>query len=180
MPFKSLVLAHYQKAEYTDKLAEMCGYGLHTFRRIFKKEFGISLYKWLNQKRAEHITIRETDPKGFVVEVKLIDGNLWLTKHEIADLFNVFVNTIGNNLRAIFKSGILREEDVSSVHSFDQNGKLSSITLYNLEVLIFLSYRIASFEAQAFRKWVMKALHYKYTKENKNIRLLDVSFISLN
>lgn len=126
-----------------------------------------------------YITIRETNHKSFVVEVKLIDGNLWLTKHEIADLFNV-LNTIGNNLHAIFKSGILSEEDVSSVHSFDQDGKLCSITLYNLEVLIFLSYRIASFEAQAFRKWVMKALHYKYAKENKNIRLLDISFISLN
>ncbi len=37
-----------------------------------------------------YITIRETNHKSFVVEVKLIDGNLWLTKHEIADLFNVF------------------------------------------------------------------------------------------
>lgn len=55
VPFKSLVLAHYRKAEFTDTLAEMCGYGLHTFRRIFKKEFGISPYKWLMIKRAEHI-----------------------------------------------------------------------------------------------------------------------------
>lgn len=58
VPFKSLVLAHYRKAEYTDVLAEMCGYGLHTFRRIFKKEFGISPYKWLIMKRAEHIRHR--------------------------------------------------------------------------------------------------------------------------
>lgn len=58
VPFKSLVLAHYRKAEFTDALAEMCGYGLHTFRRIFKKEFGISPYKWLNMKRAEHIQHR--------------------------------------------------------------------------------------------------------------------------
>lgn len=55
VPFKSLVLAHYRKAEYTDKLAEMCGYPLHTFRRIFKKEFGTSPYRWLTLKRAEHV-----------------------------------------------------------------------------------------------------------------------------
>lgn len=58
VPFKSLVLAHYRKAEDTDKLAEMCGYGLHTFRRIFKKEFGTSPYKWLMMKRTEHIRHR--------------------------------------------------------------------------------------------------------------------------
>lgn len=62
VPFKSLVLAHYRKAEYTDKLAEMCGYGLYTFRRIFKKEFGMSPYKWLVMKRAEHIRHRLSLP----------------------------------------------------------------------------------------------------------------------
>lgn len=126
-----------------------------------------------------HITIKETGHKGFVVEAELIDGNLWLTKHEIADLFNVFVNTVGNNLRTIFKSGVLHEENASSVYSFDRNGKLCSITLYNLETLIFLSYRIASFEAQAFRKWVMKALN-EYTKDHKKNHLRDISIISLN
>lgn len=58
VPFKSLVLAHYRKAEYTDRLAEMCGYNLHTFRRIFKEKFGISAHKWLKSKRAELIKYR--------------------------------------------------------------------------------------------------------------------------
>lgn len=58
IPFRSQVLTHYRKAEFTDKLAEMCGYGLHNFRRIFKKEFGMSPYKWLMMKRAEHIKYR--------------------------------------------------------------------------------------------------------------------------
>lgn len=58
VPFKSVVLAHYRKAEYTDRLAEMCGYNLYTFRRIFKKEFGISAHKWLTIKRAELVSHR--------------------------------------------------------------------------------------------------------------------------
>lgn len=58
VPFKNLVLAHYRKAEYTDLLAEMCGYGLYSFRRKFKQEFGISPHKWLIQKRAELIRYR--------------------------------------------------------------------------------------------------------------------------
>lgn len=62
IPFKSLVLTHYRKAEFTDTLAEMCSYGLYTFRRVFKKEFGISPYKWLTMKRAEHIRHRLSLP----------------------------------------------------------------------------------------------------------------------
>lgn len=62
IPFKSLVMAHYRKAEYTDTLAEMCGYGVYNFRRIFKIEFGISPYKWLTIKRAEHVKYKLTIP----------------------------------------------------------------------------------------------------------------------
>ncbi|MCS2893544.1 helix-turn-helix domain-containing protein [Parabacteroides faecis] len=62
VPFKSLVLAHYRKAEYTDTLAEMCGYPLHTFRRLFKSEFKMSAHKWLTMKRAEHVLHRLSLP----------------------------------------------------------------------------------------------------------------------
>ena len=55
VPFRSLVITHYRKANNTVELAELCGYGVHTFRRIFKNEFGTSVYQWLIQKRAEHI-----------------------------------------------------------------------------------------------------------------------------
>ena len=58
VPFKSLVITYYRKAEYTDKLAEMCGYPLHTFRRKFKEEFGVSAHRWLTIKRAEIVRHR--------------------------------------------------------------------------------------------------------------------------
>lgn len=58
VPFRNLVLIHYRKANNTEELAELCGYGVHTFRRIFKNEFGTPVYRWLIQKRAEHIKYR--------------------------------------------------------------------------------------------------------------------------
>ncbi len=113
-----------------------------------------------------YIKIEENSQREFVVEAELIGGNLWLSEHEIADLFNVFVSSVGNTLRAIFKSGVLRKENVSRIHTFKYKGHKCETTLYNLETLIFVSYRIASFEARAFREWVMKALS-EYTRENK-------------
>ena len=113
-----------------------------------------------------NIKITETVHQEFIVEVQLTDGNLWLTKHEIADLFNATINTISNSLHSIFKSGILREEEVTRIHLSDQNGKQCQMTLYNLEVFIFVSCRIASFEARAFRQWVIKAL-CRYTRDAK-------------
>ena len=51
-------MAHYHKANNTEELANLCGYGIHTFRRIFKAEFETSVYQWLIQKRAERIKYR--------------------------------------------------------------------------------------------------------------------------
>jgi len=119
------------------------------------------------------IKIWETKHQKFVVEVKLADGNLWLTKHEIADLFNVTVTTVSNSLHSIFKSGILREEEVTSIHLTDQNGKQCQTTLYNLEALIFVSYRVRSGEARVFRQWVTNAL-CEYTVGKKNVTAGEV------
>jgi len=116
-----------------------------------------------------YIKIKETSHQKFIIEARLVDGNLWITKHEIADLFNVRVITVGNSLSAIFKSCISNKEDITSVHSFERNGKPCTTTHYNLEALILVSYRIASFEARAFRQWVMNAL-CEYTRDDKNIR----------
>lgn len=62
IPFKNLVLSHYQKANSTQGLADLCGYGVITFRRIFKEEFGVSVYHWLIEKRSEHILYRLSFP----------------------------------------------------------------------------------------------------------------------
>ena len=135
-----------------------------------------------------YINITENDRHEFTVEAKLINGTLWLTKHEIADLFNVFVSSIGSNFRSILKSGLLQEENVTRIHKYENNGRQSEMALYNLEALIFVSYRIASFEARAFREWVMKALtEYTRSKPQREKEVLIVynlssrlPFISLN
>jgi len=110
------------------------------------------------------------------VETELVNCTLWVTKHEIADLFNVFVSTIDSNLKSIFKSDLLYEEDVTRIYKYENNGRQCEMTLYNLDVLICVSYRIASFEAKVFREWVMKALT-EYLKNDK--RKFDV-FVVLN
>jgi hypothetical protein len=120
-----------------------------------------------------NIRIKETNHHQFIVEVQLVNGNLWLTKHEIADLFNVSIGIASNNIRAIIKSGVLQEEAVTRIYLTERNGKPCQTTLYNLEALIFVSYRIASFEAMAFRQWVMKAL-CEYTRDDQDVHEKEV------
>ena len=81
------------------------------------------------------------------VSVRLENGNVWLTKHELARLFGVFIQTIDANMRSIFKSRILNESEAA---------------------VIFLSFRINTYCTKLFREWVLNSLcEYKRLKEKQ-------------
>ena len=120
-----------------------------------------------------YIKIKNNGNNQLIIEAKLVNCTLWMTKYEIADLFNVYVSSVSNNLRAIFKSGILRKENVTRIHKYESKGRQCEIVLYNLEALIFVSYRIASIEARAFREWVLKVFtEYNLTKPKRKENFL--------
>lgn len=118
------------------------------------------------------IKFKKNKENQLIIEAKLVDCTVWLTKNEIAVFFNVFTSSVDNHLRAIFKSSLLRKENVTRNYQYEKSNRQCETTLYNLEVLIFISYRIASYETQVFREWVMKAL----TKYNqvKPIAQIDI------
>lgn len=86
------------------------------------------------------------------VTIRPVEGNIWLTQHQIARLFEVFVSAVGSNIRSILKNEILREEEVCR-HQYTENG--SRFTLYNLEMITALAFRLRSRPAQQFRQWII-------------------------
>lgn len=113
--------------------------------------------------------------KPIIVEVKIVNGTVWMFKNEIARLFDVFLQTVGNNFRSIFKSSILREEDVTKELKLkNEKGQDIYVTYYNLEAIIFLSYRIDSRYTKAFREWVMNAFHEYNCMEKKVAKVIVV------
>jgi hypothetical protein len=100
------------------------------------------------------------------IEMQLANSNLWLTKNELARFFGCFVQKINAELKNIFKSGLLREEDCTFCNCYIDKGIEKQTEYYSLEVLIFLSYRINSFQAKIFREFLKSAL-YKHLKKEK-------------
>lgn len=122
-----------------------------------------------------YIKITEEEIGKPIVEVKIVNGTVWMFKHELARLFDVYLQTVGNNFRSIFKTGLLREEEVTmELKLKNERGQDIYVTYYNLEAIIFLSYRINTRYAKSFREWVMNALcEYKQLK-NKQSEVLVV------
>jgi len=121
-----------------------------------------------------YLKIVENQNKGFTVEAKLVNGDLWLTQSELAEIFNVYTTTIANNLRSILSTGLLNSEDVTFEYKYENNRGVECITtFYNLEAVIFLSYRLLGFSAKAFREWVMNSLsEYLKSDEEKTEEVL--------
>lgn len=82
-------------------------------------------------------------------------SEIWMTGHQLADLFGCFVNKISANVRAILKTGVLDESKVCRIYHY-KNGDF--VEQYNLEMIIALSFRIQSRNAETFRKYLLKKL----------------------
>jgi hypothetical protein len=120
-----------------------------------------------------YIQIVIEEGKAPSVKAQLVNNTVWMAKDEIARLFNCFNQKIEANIRSIFKSHLLWETDVIHTYRYTDKGVEKQIVYYNMEVLIFLSYRIASLEARIFREFVNSALreHLQTDDRKENAKL---------
>ena len=99
------------------------------------------------------------------IEVRVQNGDVWLTQKAISQLFDVDRSVITKHLSNIFKEGELDEN--STCANFAQvadNGKTYNYKFYSLAAIIAVGYRINSERAMQFRTWATKVLD-TFTKQ---------------
>jgi hypothetical protein len=104
------------------------------------------------------ITIRNTNLDGILFFIELSeDGTVWMTKIEIASLFNVLLSSVEANLKILFKSGRISEKEVKKEVSKTQgNDQKYIVEYFNLEAIVALSYRMNGHICTLFRQWIVK------------------------
>ncbi|MDH6311594.1 hypothetical protein M2137_000344 [Parabacteroides sp. PFB2-10] len=108
------------------------------------------------------------------VQITPVDGEVWMTQHQIADLFECFVAKVNSNIRSILKSGVLWESDVCRIYHYN-NGNF--VEQYNMEMITALSFRIKSRNAEMFRKYIIE----KSVRTEKKARLiLSLDIVDIN
>ena len=99
------------------------------------------------------------------VQVIVKDGTIWCTQKAMAQLFGVDRSVITKHLKNIFDSGELRQESVCAKNALTAaDGKKYQTTLYNLDAIISVGYRVNSIRATKFRQWATLVLKEYITK----------------
>ena len=86
--------------------------------------------------------------------VSIPDGNVWMSFAELVVLFDVAAPTLKAAIRAIHKSGVIAEH----TQHCEVRPYTYWATLYNMDMIIALAFRIHSYGAEKIRSEVSKRI----------------------
>lgn len=82
-----------------------------------------------------------------------LSGNVWMSDYEISDLFGVTFSAVNSHIKAVYKSGVLKECDTYRYIRLENGNRADA---YNLEMITALAFRLNSLPAKIFRQWMVR------------------------
>ena len=94
------------------------------------------------------------------IEVRVQDGDVWLTQKAMGELFDVGRTAITKHLKTIFTDGELDKNAVcAKMAQTADDGKNYRYNFYSLPAIIAVGYKVNSKRAIQFRQWATKVLN---------------------
>lgn len=90
------------------------------------------------------------------LDVRLENETVWLTQAQLCQLFQRDVSVISRHIKNVFAEGELEKE--SNLHFLQIATSDRPVTLYSLDVIISVGYRVKSIVGTRFRQWANKVL----------------------
>ena len=117
--------------------------------------------------------IYATEDGSTNLQVKLEKDTVWLTQAQMSDLFQKDQSVIARHISNVFKEGELeKESNMQILHNTLSKYKPTSV--YSLDVIISVGYRVKSKRGVQFRQWANKVLKEYLVKGyaiNKDIQI---------
>lgn len=106
------------------------------------------------------IVIYQTKDGETSIDVQFQNETVWLSQAQMAELFQKDRTVIGRHINNIFKEGELEREITCAnfAHMGSDADQQYITTLYNLDVIISVGYRVKSKRGTQFRIWANKVL----------------------
>ena len=86
-------------------------------------------------------------------ELTIPSGEIWMSESELVDLFGVFIPKLRNTIQTLYKEELIRPYETERTIRQKRNLHL---TVYNMEVVMLLAFRLNSYQARAVRKELME------------------------
>ena len=112
------------------------------------------------------------------LEVRLENDTVWLSQAQIAELFERDRTVIGKHIKNCYKEGELDQNITCAkfAHMGIEGDQTYEYTMYNLDVIISVGYRVRSIRGTQFRQWANKVLKEYLLRGyavNQRINLLE-------
>ena len=105
--------------------------------------------------RGEIILYQTADGRTSI-DVKLENETVWLTQAQMAMLFDKDQSVIARHIKNAFSEGEIDDSNMQILHN--TLSKYKPTTVYNLDVIISVGYRVHSNRGVQFRKWANSVL----------------------
>ena len=107
----------------------------------------------------DNIIIYNTDDGKSNVKLYASDGTVWLSQKAMSELFNCSVDNISLHLKHIFSDKELDRDSVTEESSITaSDGKHYKVTLFNLDAILAVGFRVRSPRGVQFRRWANTTL----------------------
>ncbi len=105
------------------------------------------------------LIVYQAEDGSAMVDVRLQDETVWLSRKEMAVLFGRDYKTVSKHINNVFKEGELRKNSVvAKFATTGDDGKTYQVEYYNLDVIISVGYRVKSKQGTRFRIWATSVL----------------------
>ena len=102
----------------------------------------------------ERNIIKWSEYSGYT-ELTIPSGEVWMSESEMVDLFGVFVPKLRNAIKALYKEELVKPYEAERIIKKKDN---LYFTVYNMEVVLLLAFRLNSYQARAVRRELMERI----------------------
>ena len=88
-------------------------------------------------------------------ELTIPSGEIWMSESELVDLFGVFIPKLRNAIQALYKEELIKPYEAERTIKKIDN---LYVTVYSMEVVLLLAFRLNSYQARAVRKELMERI----------------------
>lgn len=103
------------------------------------------------------IVLFESNDQEVTIPVNLDSQTVWLSQAQMAQLFDRSIGVVSRHIKNVFTEGELEQK--SNLHILQKCSSDRPTTLYSLDVIISVGYRVRSQRGVEFRRWATNVLH---------------------